>query len=39
MKYSEHAKKLLAWCSEDKLEIEMGRKNISPTFMGFCGEN
>lgn len=38
MKYSEHGKKLLAWCSEDKLEMEKGRKNISPTFLGFCGK-
>lgn len=38
MKYSEHGKKLLAWCSEDKLEMEMGKKNISPSFIGFCGK-
>lgn len=38
MKYSEHSKKLLAWCSEDKLEMEMGRKKYFPYFIGFCGK-
>lgn len=35
MKYFEHGKKLLAWCSQDKLEMEKGSKNIFPTFLGF----